>query len=87
MTHDQTFISLERAFEYVGDHSRYQQHTVLYLATHWFIYSCLTMNLPLIFTQTSILTELGKSHKETPLCLASFFAGSLLAGITFPIYI
>jgi len=45
-----TFISLDKAFEYVGDNSSFQKLTIKILAFQWIFYSFLTMGLPFLFT-------------------------------------
>lgn len=45
-----TFISLDKAFEYVGDNSSFQKRTIKILAFQWIFYSFLTMGMPFLFT-------------------------------------
>ena len=45
-----TFISLDKAFEYVGDNSSFQKLTIKILSFQWIFYSFLTMGMPFLFT-------------------------------------
>ena len=45
-----TFISLDKAFEYVGDNSSFQKRTIKILSMQWIFYSFLTMGMPFLFT-------------------------------------
>lgn len=52
-----TFISLDKAFEFVGDNSSFQKRTIKILAFQWIFYSFLTMGMPFLFTTPKFMCQ------------------------------
>lgn len=64
-----TFISLDKAFEYVGDNSSFQKRTINILAFQWIFYSFLTMGMPFLFTTPKFLcTKLVDGEMQQTSC-------------------
>jgi hypothetical protein len=43
------FITLDQAFDYVGDNSSYQKKVTFILSVQWLCYSFFVMGMPILF--------------------------------------
>lgn len=64
-----SFITLDQAFDYVGDNSRYQQRITLLLSLQFLFYSFFVMGMPYLLIMPKFCTD--NYCSDTPICDSS----------------
>ena len=62
-----TYISFEKALEFVGDNSQYQKRTIYFFSIQWTLFCFLLMGMPFLLSPPEFLCE-GQSCDEISFC-------------------
>lgn len=68
-----TYISLEKALEFVGDNSQYQKKVIYLFSIQWVLFCFLLMGMPFLLSSPEFLCPGNQSCDEIAACEASTF--------------